>query len=96
MQRGNGMTQAHKIVTVKLEPSTKEKLVNLGKAKTRSTHWLMKKAINDYVEREENKERLKQESLSRWKEAELGQVVEHDEVVKWLDSWGTEGKQDRT
>ena len=45
------MAQANKIVTVKLDPETKNKLQHLSKVKSRSTHWLMKKAIDDYVEK---------------------------------------------
>jgi len=84
------MAQANKIVTVKLEATTKEKLQHLSEVKSRSTHWLMKKAIDDYVEKEEGKDKLREESLARWKEAELGKVVNHDEVIQWLDSWSTE------
>ena len=43
------MAQANKIVTVKLDPETKNKLQHLSKVKSRSTHWLMKKAIEDYM-----------------------------------------------
>lgn len=83
------MAQANKIVTVKLDPKTKNKLQHLSKVKSRSTHWLMKKAIDDYVEKEETREKLRQESLFRWQEAEAGKVTSHDKVIDWLDSWGT-------
>lgn len=89
------MAQASKVVTVKLEPSTKDKLQHLSKVKSRSPHWLMKKAIDDYVAKEENTERLREDSLARWKEAEAGKVVDHDKVMQWLDSWGTEDEKDR-
>jgi predicted transcriptional regulator len=88
------MAQENKIVTVKLEAGTKEKLQYLSKAKSRSTHWLMKKAIDDYVEKEEQQERLRAETLARWEEAESGKVVDHEQVIRWLDNWGT--KNDNT
>ena len=83
------MVQENKIVTVKLEAGTKEKLQHLSKAKSRSTHWLMKKAIVDYVEKEEQNEKLRAETLERWKDAELNKTMEHNQVINWLDSWGT-------
>ena len=89
------MAQANKVVTVKLENDTKEKLQHLSKVKSRSTHWLMKKAIDDYVDKEEQRENLRQESLSRWEEAELGKVVDHNKVVDWLDSWGSDKEKER-
>jgi predicted transcriptional regulator len=89
------MAQANKIIaTVKLEPLTKKKLTHLSKVKSRSTHWLMKKAIDDYVEKEERKEQLREESLARW-EAESGNVIKHEEVTQWLDSWGTKDEKKR-
>jgi predicted transcriptional regulator len=87
------MAQANKIVTVKLDPETKNKLQHLSKVKSRSTHWLMKKAIDDYVEKEDIKEKLRQETLSRWKEAEAGKVTPHDKVIDWLDSWGNDNEK---
>ena len=89
------MAQANKAVTVKLENDTKEKLQHLSKVKSRSTHWLMKKAIDDYVDKEEERENLRQESLARWEEAEFGKVVDHNKVVDWLDSWGSDKEKER-
>ena len=53
----------------------------------------MKKAIDDYVEKEDIKEKLRQETLSRWKEAEAGKVTPHDKVIDWLDSWGNDNEK---
>ncbi len=89
------MAQVKQVVTVKLNQETKNKLKHLSKVKSRTTHWLMNKAINDYVEKEEIKERLRQETLSRWKEAEAGKVMSHDKVIEWLDSWGNSNEKGR-
>jgi predicted transcriptional regulator len=89
------MAQANKIVTIKLDADTKDKLNRLSKAKARSPHWLMKKAIDNYVEKEEAQEKLRQETLARWTEAELDKVVSNDEVVSWLESWGTKEEKER-
>lgn len=48
-----------------------------------------------YVEKEELKYKLRQESLGRWKEAEENKVVAHDKVIGWLDSWGKEDEKCR-
>jgi predicted transcriptional regulator len=80
---------------VKLESDIKDRLERLGETKHRSAHWLMKEAIIRYLEQEEYTEQLTQETLSRWQEAENGQVVSHQAVSKWLDTWGTEDESDR-
>jgi predicted transcriptional regulator len=50
----------------------------------------MKEAINRYLEQEEYTEQLKEETLTRWQEAEQGKIVSHHAVSKWLDTWGTD------
>lgn len=79
-------------VAVKLEASLKVRLEQLSEAKDRSTHWLMKQAIEQYVLAEEEALRLKQETLRRWeKEALLNDTVANADVMRWLDTWGDEG-----
>lgn len=80
---------------VKLEADINERLARLGENKDRTPHWLMKTAIVRYLEEEEYQEKLKQETLSRWHEAENGKVVSHQAVVDWLDTWGTETEKKR-
>lgn len=80
---------------VKLDSDTRDRLERLGELKHRSPHWLMKEAITRYLEQEEYNERLNQETLARWQEAEKGKVVSHQAVSKWLDTWGTDEESDR-
>ena len=80
---------------VKLEPGVKKRLDRLGKLKQRTPHWLMKEAIIRYIEEEEYAEKLKQETVSRWQEAETGKTVSHKAMLKWLESWGTEHESGR-
>jgi predicted transcriptional regulator len=53
---------------VKLDQTTRARLQALGELKDRSPHWLIKRAIAEYVDREERYEREKQEDLRRWKQ----------------------------
>lgn len=82
-------------ISVKLEPEIKQRLQKLGEIKQRTAHWLMKEAITHYLDQEEHAEQLKQETLARWQEAEKGQVVSNEAVMKWLDTWGTENEEGR-
>lgn len=80
---------------VKLEPELKNRLERLSAIKDRSSHWLMKQAIERYIIIEEQAEALKKETLRRWEEeAELNDIVENTEVMSWLDTWGD--KKDNT
>lgn len=82
-------------VSIKLPVKLKTRLQKLGKLKQRSAHWLMKEAIEHYLDEEEGLEKLKQVTLNRWKEAERNQVVANSEVISWLNTWGTEQEKER-
>jgi len=73
---------------VKLDLKTKKRLQKLGKMKRRTPHWLMKEAISQYIEREEQAEQLKQETLAHWEEVAQGKTVKHADVLNWLKTWG--------
>lgn len=72
---------------VKLDDQTRARLQALGVKRQRSSHWLMKTAIETYLEREEAYERQKSEDLARWEEYLLtGKAIDHREVEPWLQA----------
>ncbi len=71
---------------VKLDEKTRKRLKRLGKNKNRTPHWLMKTAIQEYLEREESYEREKKEDMQRWEEYQrTGESVSNDAMMNWLD-----------
>lgn len=84
--------QAHPI-SIKLPPDFKNRLNKLSKLKQRTSHWLMKEAIEQYLEQEEQAENFKKETKQRWKEVACNQVINHESVVDWLKSWGTDNER---
>lgn len=71
---------------IKLDNSVRERLKELGKLKQRSPHWLMKTAIEQFLEQEERYEREKREDMERWQQYQMtGRAVPHDKAAKWLD-----------
>lgn len=78
---------------VKLDETLHTRLKVLGEVKERAPHWLMKAAIEEYVEREEAYEREKREDMERWQRYKLtGHGVPHSAVKEWLASWGSENE----
>jgi len=66
---------------VKLEPEVRKRLKQLGASKDRTPHWLMKKAILEYLEKEEAYEREKREDLQRWQRyQDTGEHLSQDEM----------------
>ncbi len=82
-----------KPMAIKLPQQDRERLLHLGVARKRSAHWLAKEAITQFLDREELAEQFKQESVARWEEyCRTGTSVPHDDVMQWLESWGTENE----
>jgi predicted transcriptional regulator len=78
---------------VKLDDETYKRLKALGEARKRTPHWLMKEAILQFLDREEEAEHIRQDTLKRWERyATTGKTVSHDAVDAWLETWGTEGE----
>lgn len=71
---------------IKVDAKTRERLKALGRKKDRATHWLIKKAIDEYLAREEQLERERREDEKRWERYEAtGEAVPNEKVLAWLD-----------
>ena len=76
-------------VYVKLDDALKRRVQHLAASQRRSAHWIMREAIQQYVEREEACESFRQEAFASW--ADYQQTGEHltgDETRVWLRGWG--------
>ena len=72
-------------VSIKIEPEIKERVKALAKARDRSPHWLMREAISQYVEREEQRAALRRDAEQAWAEYKrTGLHATHQEVDDWL------------
>jgi len=76
---------------VRLDDELEARLNALAKKTHRSKSYLAKEALKRYIKQEETKEFEKQETLARWeKYQETGEVVNNEDMMEWLDSWGTD------
>jgi len=74
---------------VRLEPELEQRLTALAKKTKRSKSYLAKEALRDYIDRLENQEQRRQETLDRWEAYEqTGNTVSHSMMTSWLESWG--------
>ena len=72
-------------VAIKLDAQTRERLKRLADARQRTSHWLMREAISQYVEREERREAVRQDALRAWQEYQAtGLHVTSAEADAWL------------
>ena len=78
-------------VSVKLDDTLKSRVQHLATSQRRSAHWIMREAIQQYVEREEARESFRQEALASWAEYQQGAPhLTGAETREWLRSWGDE------
>ncbi|MDD2466287.1 MAG: ribbon-helix-helix protein, CopG family [Desulfobulbus sp.] len=73
------------VISVKIDPEMKARVKRLAVSRRRSTHWLMKAAISQYVEREEKHESFRQDSIRAWNEYQAtGLHVALEKADAWL------------
>ncbi|HTW58167.1 MAG TPA: CopG family ribbon-helix-helix protein [Terriglobales bacterium] len=71
--------------SLKLDQNVKRRVQRLASARRRSPHWLMREAIEEYVEREEKREKLRQDALAAWEHYQAtGLHVTAEDADTWL------------
>lgn len=71
--------------SLKLDEATKSKVQRLAAARRRSSHWIMREAIEQYVEREEKREQFRQSAIAAWNDYQAnGLHVTANEADAWL------------
>ena len=72
-------------MAVKIDSEMKDRMKRLADVKHRSTHWMMKEAIRQYVDREEKREAFRQDAIMAWNEYQAtGLHVTFKEADTWL------------
>ncbi len=80
--------------SIKLDPATKDRVQRLASARQRTPHWVMKEAIEQYVAREESREKANLDAVEAWEEYQAtGLHVTGDEVIAWMQTWGDENEK---
>ncbi|CAH0497353.1 CopG family ribbon-helix-helix protein [Novosphingobium sp. CECT 9465] len=81
------------VTSIKLDDALKGRIQQLAQTRRRTSHWIMREAIAQYVEREEKCESFRQDTLNAWDEFQAtGLHATADQVEKWLASWGSDNE----
>ena len=71
--------------SLKLDQKMKDRVQQLATARRRSAHWIMREAIEQYVEREEKREQFRQSATAAWNDfRSTGLHVTAEEADEWL------------
>jgi len=84
------MTQT---VSIRLDEETIRKLDLMAKAADRSRAWLMSQAVRQYVEHEAWQIDAIKNALEKF-ETGQAQFVNHEEVLQWIATWGTDEEKE--
>ena len=79
------MNTATAPLAVKVDQDLKDRMKTLAKIQHRSTHWIMREAIRQHVDREEKRELFRQDGIKAWNEYQVsGLHVTLEEADEWL------------
>lgn len=85
-QRANRTTT----FTIRVPVEVKSRLDMLAKATSRTRSWLAADAVAAYVADQDWQLAEIEEGI---KDADAGRIVAHEEVKRWLNSWGADNEQ---
>lgn len=72
-------------MSVKLDPQTRTRIEHLAESRRRTPHWMMREAIEQYVEREEKREAFRHDGIQAWNQYQTsGLHVTLEEADVWL------------
>ena len=71
--------------SMKLDAATKERVQRLATARRRTPDWILREAVEQYVEREEKREQLRQDAQAAWQQYQrTGLHATAEEADGWL------------
>jgi predicted transcriptional regulator len=71
--------------SLKLDPELKQRVQRLASARRRSAHWVIREAVEQYVGREEQREKLRRDALAAWSHYQTtGLHATAEEADAWL------------
>jgi predicted transcriptional regulator len=59
----------------------------------RSRAWVVKEAVREYLARHVEDQKRWEETLEAIEAADRGEVIAADEMLRWVDTWGTPGEK---
>ncbi len=80
-----------KAITFRAEAETDDQLERLAMATDRSKSWHVQQAVAGYLELQSWQIEHTQKGLA---DIEAGRITDHENVGKWLNSWGSKNEKD--
>ena len=82
------------MTSVRMPDEMMDKLDATANKLRRSKGWIIKDAVQQYLEREEQKAIRYRETLEALEDVKAGRLVDGEEVLEWMESWGTDDEKE--
>lgn len=81
------------MTSVRMPDELLDQLEQAAEKLRRSKGWIINDAVKEYLSREERKAQMLEETRQALADIKAGRVVDGEEVMDWLESWGTESEK---
>ena len=78
------------VTSVRLSDELQAQLEETAERLRRSKGWVISEALTEFIAKEERALARLERSRKALNQLEAGQVIDGDEVMAWLASWGTD------
>lgn len=78
------------MTSVRMPDELLEQLELAAEKLRRSKGWIINDAVKEYLSREERKAQMLEETRQALADIKAGRLVDGEEVMGWLESWGTD------
>lgn len=80
------------ITSFRLREELQDPLEQAATALRRPKAWVINEALAAYFERETQEQRLYRQTLEGLADVEAGRVIDGDQVMAWIESWGSDNE----
>ena len=81
------------MTSVRMPDELLEQLEVAAEKLRRSKGWIINDAVKEYLDREERKANMLEETREALADIKAGRVIDGVEVMDWLESWGTDAEK---
>ncbi len=82
------------MTSVRMSDEMMEQLDAAASKLRRSKGWIIKDAVQQYLDREEQKSIRFKETLEALEDVKAGRLIDGDDVLDWMESWGTDDEKE--
>lgn len=80
------------ITSFRIREELQDPLEQAATELSRSKAWIINEALAAYFEREGQDLRMYRETLEGLADVEAGRVIDGDQVLAWIESWGSDNE----